>query len=174
MLTWATSMKKCIKCKDTKELTEFHKHKGMKDGHLNKCRSCVVEDVAAWRKKNPDCRKKEFQNNKEKHYERMRKWTLNNKEKSNSYKRKWAKKNVDYSNAKTAQRRANKKQATPSWIDNDLVKDMYMEAQYQGMQVDHIVPLTSDKVCGLHWEGNLQLLTAEENQSKGNRYWENQ
>jgi len=40
--------------------------------------------------------------------------------------------------------------------------------------VDHIYPLTSDWVCGLHVENNLQILTEAENISKGNRVWPGQ
>ena len=51
------------------------------------------------------------------------------------------------------------------------VNDMYKEAAYQQLHVDNIVPLKSAIVCGLHWEGNLQLLTSVENIKKGNRTW---
>ena len=49
-------MKQCIRCKETKELSKFHKHKGMKDGRLNKCAKCVKECVDEWRKNNPESR----------------------------------------------------------------------------------------------------------------------
>ena len=52
-----------------------------------------------------------------------------------------------------------------------LVSEIYRSAREEGMQVDHIVPLKNDIVCGLHCFSNLQLLDGSENASKGNRYW---
>jgi 5-methylcytosine-specific restriction endonuclease McrA len=72
-------------------------------------------------------------------------------------------------NAKAAKRRAAKLKATPLWADLEEIKNVYLEAQYFGMHVDHIIPLQSKEVCGLHiWE-NLQLLTPEKNIKKGNK-----
>lgn len=36
-------------------------------------------------------------------------------------------------------------------------------------EVDHIYPLQSDVVCGLHCEANLRVITKFQNQSKKNR-----
>jgi hypothetical protein len=70
----------------------------------------------------------------------------------------------------------NKLQATPSWSNLDAISAVYIEAkrleELDGVKrhVDHIVPIKHKLVCGLHVPANLQILTAFENQSKGNRF----
>lgn len=70
--------------------------------------------------------------------------------------------------AKDANRRASKLNATPSWSQTDKIKEFYRNRP-KGFHVDHIVPLQSDIVCGLHVLENLQYLSASENLKKGNR-----
>jgi ribosomal protein S27AE len=38
-------MKICKKCGAEKPLTEYYKHKGFADGHLNKCKDCAKSDA---------------------------------------------------------------------------------------------------------------------------------
>jgi hypothetical protein len=70
-----------------------------------------------------------------------------------------------------AARRSLKRQATPSWSETEKIVLLYEKASEFGMHVDHVVPLKSKYVCGLHCWANLQLLGSVENISKGNKYW---
>jgi len=72
--------------------------------------------------------------------------------------------------ARSMARYTRKLRAMPVWACEQTIADFYTEARYQGMQVDHMVPLKHPLVCGLHVEDNLQLLTATENIQKSNRY----
>jgi hypothetical protein len=83
--------------------------------------------------------------------------------------KRWKTKNISRVNSDTANRRSTKLNATPLWADMETIRDFYAEAKYFQMEVDHIIPLRSNIVCGLHCEANLQLLTAIQNQAKGNK-----
>ena len=78
---------------------------------------------------------------------------------------------------KNRRRHASKLNATPAWANPTFIEDMYMlarlvsEATGIKHHVDHVVPIRSKKVCGLHVEHNLQVIPATENSRKQNLTW---
>lgn len=71
--------------------------------------------------------------------------------------------------AKDANRRAQKLHATPKWAQLEQIKQFYKNKP-EGYHVDHIIPLQSKLVCGLHVLENLQYLPATENLKKSNKF----
>ena len=79
--------------------------------------------------------------------------------------------NKEYTFVKSAERRAKQRQAIPSWYDSKEVTYIYKLSRERGLVVDHIVPLVSDRVCGLHVQDNLRCIPQKLNAFKQNRYW---
>lgn len=121
----------------------------------------------------------------------LKQWVANNRERSNAIKAKYAAKNVERERLrKAAWKRANrgkvvaevmkrhtqKLNATPPWADLAAIEAIYVAAKvfeqsYGGKwEVDHIIPLRSPLVCGLHVENNLRLAPAAENRAKRNKF----
>jgi hypothetical protein len=151
----------CNKCEIEKPSEDFHKNKNRRCGLATFCKSCVTEYQRL---------------NRQAIAEQQRRYSQSNKEAIAAKKREWHQNNPDKVNAKKARRKATKLQATPEWADANAIAYFYKQANNLtrlgvDTHVDHIVPLQNRLVCGLHCEANLQLLTAKQNISKGNRWW---
>lgn len=88
----------------------------------------------------------------------------------------WKKNNYNKVLADNSNRRAGIKRACPIWVSKKDIENIYAEAisktKHTGIlhHVDHIIPLHGNGVCGLHVPWNLQILTAEENLKKTNKW----
>ena len=94
------------------------------------------------------------------------------------YKKAHKQSNPEYYKALTSLRRRRHKNATPPWLTAEqkkTIRQLYVTAQRltestgERYVVDHIVPLISDVVCGLHVPWNLRVITQEENLKKSNK-----
>lgn len=91
----------------------------------------------------------------------------------------YAKNNAAKLNARSAFRRSLRIKATPKWLSEDHHGGMELLYHWARVMhkftgvahdVDHIVPLKNDLVCGLHVPWNLQVMTSADNRAKWNRF----
>lgn len=103
----------------------------------------------------------------------------NNKNTINKKTSKWAKDNVSKVRNKSNRRRCLKIKATPQWLfdfDKDYISHIYQQSNWiqelEGVKynVDHIIPLKNELVCGLNVPWNLQILTKKDNSKKHNKF----
>lgn len=100
-----------------------------------------------------------------------------NSRQNRAYARDYQKANPEKIAAKQRLRKARKLRAVPIWACKESIESVYAEAHRLTIDtgishhVDHIVPLKSPIVCGLHVHYNLRPIPAVENLKKGNRLW---
>lgn len=168
-------MKRCSVCGETKPVQEFSRRVASPDGLAYKCRACSRAYLEQWRSRHPGAFKTWYLNNRERRRAYWLNWSADKKSYLKATYAEWAKRNKPRINALIAKRTASKKCATPRWADMSAILAIYREAARLTVEtgvrheVDHIYPLQSDVVCGLHCPANLQILTKTENIRKGNR-----
>jgi hypothetical protein len=133
----------CKTCNKIKSLQDYHNDKSSILKLAWKCKDCDSNKCKQYRRDN-----KEYCNKKSKlHYEQ----------------------NKQYYITKSANYKAYLINAIPAWADLQKISDYYSNKPLD-MEIDHIYPLRSDWVCGLHVIENLQYLSPIENKKKSNLF----
>lgn len=174
-------MKRCPTCSTEKPYIEFYLNKKTKDGYGNQCKTCIksykelnAENIKAQRKAYRASKKASIDAYNREHYKKN---TARYKERH----KKWNEANPSVRASHRASYRASKLSATPAWLSDThkyCIEAMYAiskrlkELTGKQWHVDHIVPLVSDNVCGLHVPWNLRVVEASVNLTKSNKYEE--
>lgn len=164
-----------------------------KHGHIapRKTKGACVECLKAEWEHGSEKRAEYFRkyNQREDVKERKHEWYQENREQviqaassrpqhvKREYQQAWKERNLVWTRADTKARRRKHREATPPWLSRKQkseVRQLYKIAitmtQTTGEQyvVDHIWPLRSETVCGLHVPWNLRVVTQTENLKKSN------
>ena len=186
-------MKTCTKCGETREETDFYMNGSRRQSHCKTCMKAKADAyqrankaahqkaVKRWKAKNPERTKAYVKKSRTKNSERVSAvkaaWRVRNYQTVRQQWCEWSKANPEKLRAKDMKRKAVKLRAIPPWADKEKIEEFYFAADFLGMvtgewyHVDHIAPLQSKFVCGLHCEQNLQVLPASANLRKSNRHW---
>lgn len=187
------SEKACAKCGVVKPLDAFYPHRRNKStGRMARCIDCgklyarenadLVRTLAAKTYlRNPAAIQAKAiawnAEHKERRKEIRAKWSADNAERMKEIRRAWVLANPDKVLAARRRRQLARNGAVPEWADRKKMRRFYTEAKKLTKEtgiwhtVDHIVPIVSDLVCGLHCEANLQVMPHAANAAKGNRWW---
>mgnify|MGYP003140093983 CR=1 FL=1 len=165
--------------------SEFYVSKKMSDGYTNVCRTCEKlrsrENYRENRADRLEQGKAYGKNNRHVTRKASKKYYYKNQKQSIQRRLDWNKLNPDRAASNAAAYRARKRQATPTKMPESMREEINMIYSHardcqitsgERYQVDHIVPLFNENICGLHVPCNLQVLPADLNASKGNRYGE--
>ena len=187
------SIKLCKSCLSLKEKTNFSKCSKRADGYSHECKECFSKNrpSRAGSEKSKESWKKYYAENADglkqrrkgcpatREYAAIR--YIKNREnhllQSRDYRKTASAKAMHAERQK--RRDQAKRRASPPWLSEEHIKsmaDLYWLSQDlklvagQEYHVDHIVPLRGRKICGLHVPWNLQILPADMNLKKSNRY----
>ena len=172
---------KCSMCGVHKPLSDFNKRVDRPRGHDYRCRDChnqqKKECEAKTRAVRLARRKKAYAENAAELREKALRRYYNNHDQRKAAHRDYVARNHDKVSIYARERKAAKANATPGWADVKAITKLYYVARRLSVvtgiehHVDHIVPLRSKLVCGLHTECNLRVISKDQNVAKGNRSW---
>ena len=192
-------MKKCCKCKESKEYSEFYKQKSSKDGFGRQCKSCKklsedlnlnAERLRRYRKNNPDKSKHQSEAWRIKNQEYQRRYYEANKrdllESRREYNRKY--KNELYNSDEVFRLKCklraqvcsyltgkNKSESTEKLIGYTVKQFIEMHGEGKvSYDLDHKIPLSwfkQNTPIDIIWNlSNLHWIPLRENRSKNNKY----
>ena len=173
-------MKTCSECKITKPLFEFHKNKRRHDGYHEYCKACrKVQYYRRDRESAISRSASRYANNKEDCLSKMAERYQKIREQKQAYGRNHYANNKYKYKARSAQRKADVRRATPNWFSDDdawMIREAYELAQLRkeatgiDWDVDHVIPLRGKIVCGLHVPTNIAVIPRKLNNYKRAKY----
>lgn len=166
----SVSSRRCIECHREESIARY-----AKNTDRERDRSAKYHSANKLRRR--EVRASHYQSNRDRILQKNNAWMAENRERFREY----LLANSDKVREYASKYRAQKIRATPPWLsekDREAIAAIYAEAVRLEKEtripheVDHIVPLRGDLVCGLHIPINLQILTKDENLKKSNQWKE--